>query len=91
MRQDMVAALCFGSIFGIPFIVWGVILIFDRDRTWQRSMRRARGDRPAKRTRAWDRRQILVGALLVVFGGVILLALAAFNYLAQSISPPAPF
>ena len=87
----MLAAICFGSIFGVPFIVWGFILIIDRDRTWQRNLRRARGNMAPRRTSAWDRRQIIYGALLIIFGSAALVALSLFNYLAQSISPPAPF
>ena len=32
----MIAAICFGALFGVPFIIWGLILIRDRDRTWQK-------------------------------------------------------
>lgn len=87
----MLAALCFGSFFGLPFIAWGVILIVDRDRTWQRKLQRGPGDSPPRRTRAWDRRQIIYGTLLAAFGAALLLLLSVFNYLAQAISPPAPF
>lgn len=87
----MLGAICFGSIFGLPFIVWGAILIFDRDRTWQRNLQRNFGDSRPQRTPAWDRRQILYGTLLLVFGVIILLLFSAFNYLAQAISPPSPF
>ena len=34
---------------------------------------------------------MLYGSLLILFGTVILMLLSAFNYLAQTISPPAPF
>ncbi|MCY4061335.1 MAG: hypothetical protein OXG53_03090 [Chloroflexi bacterium] len=87
----MLAALCFGSIFGLPFIAWGVILIVDRDRTWRRKLQRSRDESPPRRTRAWDQRQIIYGSLLVVFGATVLLLFSIFNYLAQAISPPAPF
>ena len=87
----MLAALCFGSIFGLPFIVWGVILVVDRDRTWQRKLQRSHDDSPPRRTRAWDRRQIIYGTLLAIFGAFVLLLFSAFNFLAQAISPPAPF
>lgn len=87
----MLAALCFGSIFGLPFIVWGFILIVDRDRTWQRKLQRSQDESPPRRTRAWDRRQILYGTLVAVFGAIALLLLSIFNYLAQAISPPVPF
>ena len=87
----MLAAICFGAVFGCPFIIWGLILIVDRDRTWQRKLRRASHDPPPRRTPAWDRRQILLGALLVAFGLATLLLLTLFNALAQTISPPAPF
>lgn len=85
----MIAALCFGALFGFPLIVWGLLLIFDRDRTWQKKLTRAVG--PLQRSRAWDIRQIIYGALLVAFGAAILIALTLFNYAAQGISPPAPF
>jgi len=71
----MVAAVCFGSIFGFPFIIWGIILIIDRDRTWQRRLRRARGNEAQRRTRAWDRRQVIYGALLVIFPMLIVFLL----------------
>ncbi len=87
----MIAALCFGAAFGFPFIVWGIILIIDRDRSWQRKLRRSQEKGPPQRTRAWDRRQIMYGILLALFGVAVLLLLSAFNYLAQGISPPAPF
>ncbi len=87
----MIAALCFGSIFGFPFIIWGVILVADRDRSWQRQLQRGHSDTLPRRTRAWDRRQIAYGALLMLFGATILILLTAFNFLAQGISPAAPF
>ncbi len=87
----MIGAICFGSIFGLPFIAWGVILIIDRDRSWQRYLRRNHGDRRPRRSPSWERRQIIYGALLVILGAAILLLLSAFNYLAGAISPPAPF
>lgn len=87
----MLAAVCFGSIFGVPFIAWGVILIVNRDRTWQRKRQRSQDQSPPRRTRAWDRRQILYGTLLAVFGAVVLLLFSVFNYLAQAVSPPAPY
>jgi len=87
----MLAALCFGSIFGLPFIAWGVILIVDRDRTWRRNLQRSRDESPPRRTRAWDRGQIIYGTLLALFGATVLLLFSIFNYLAQAISPPAPF
>ena len=71
--------------------MWGVILIVDRDRTWQRKLERSRADRPPRRTASWDRRQIIYGTVLVMFGVAVFLLFGAFNYLAQSISPPAPF
>ncbi len=86
----MLAAICFGSIFGLPFIAWGVILIVDRDRTWQRKLQRSHDESPL-RTPDWDRRQIIYGTLLAVFGATVLLLFSVFNYLAQAISPPAPF
>lgn len=87
----MIPALCFGSVFGLPFIAWGLILIIDRDRTWQRKLSRGRESPPPRRSRAWDRRQILYGSCLILFGAAILLLLSAANYWAQSIAPPAPF
>lgn len=87
----MIAALCFGGIFGCPFIIWGLILIFDRDRSWQKALQRSATDTPIQRTRNWDRRQVIYGALLIAFGVTVLMLLSLFNYLAQGISPPAPF
>lgn len=85
----MIAALCFGALFGLPLIVWGMLLIVDRDRAWQKRLTRVAS--PLQRNRAWDIRQIIYGTLLIVFGAVILIALTLFNYAAQGISPPPPF
>jgi len=86
----VLAALCFGAVFGLPFIAWGGILIFDRDRTWQKKLARP-AQRPPRRSRAWDRRQILYGLLLIGFGAALFFFLSLFNYLAQAISPAPPF
>ena len=85
----MLGAICFGSAFGLPFIIWGALLIFDRDRSWQRLQRRA--DAPPRRTKAWDRRQIVYGGLLVALGTALFVALGAINFLLQAVSPPPPF
>ena len=85
----MLAAICFGAVFGVPFIIMGAILIFDRDRSWRRVQQRATA--PQRRSPAWDRRQILYGCLLICLGSFLLVALGVFNYLAQGISPPSPF
>lgn len=90
-RRGVIAALCFGGIFGGPFIIWGLILVFDRDRSWQKALQRSAGDKPIQRTRDWDRRQVIYGVLLIAFGSTVLMLLGVFNYLAQQISPPAPF
>lgn len=87
----MLAAVCFGSIFGLPFVVWGLILIVDRDRSWQRKLQRSTGGRPPRRTASWDRRQIIYGTILLMFGLAVFLLFSAVNYWAQSFSPPAPF
>ena len=87
----MVAALCFGGLFGAPFIIWGLLLIFDRSRSWQKKLIHSSAASPPHRTRAWDIRQIIYGMLLIIFGIVLVIALSLFNYAAQSISPPAPF
>ena len=85
----MLAAICFGAVFGVPFIIMGAILIVDRDRSWRRIQQRASA--PQRRTRAWDRRQITCGCLLICLGVCLLVALSVFNYMAQGISPPSPF
>ncbi len=91
LGQSLIAAFCFGAAFALPFIVWGIILIVDRDRTWQSRLRRSKpGDSP-RRTQAWDRRQIVYGISLAAFGIAVLILLATFNFLAQRISPAAPF
>ncbi len=87
---SVIHALCFGMFFGFPFIVWGWILIFDRDRTWQKRLRRSQSRQMPKRTRAWDIRQLTYGALMIVLGITIISLLTFFNYLAQGVSPPAP-
>lgn len=87
----MLGALCFGTVFGFPFITWGLFLIFDRDRTWQKKVEKNQSKTPLQRTSTWDTRQIIYGSLLVLFGTVILIALALINFAAQSISPSAPF
>lgn len=85
----MLGALCFGTVFGFPFITWGLFLIFDRDRTWQKKIEKSK--KPLQRTSGWDTRQIIYGSLLVIFGTAVLIVLTLFNFAAQSISPPAPF
>lgn len=87
----MIPALCFGAVFGFPFIIWGLLLIFDRGRTWQKKLANSAASHPPKRTRAWDIRQIIYGALLIAFGAAVIIAFSLFNYAAQSISPPPPF
>ncbi|MCY4466403.1 MAG: hypothetical protein OXE46_12790 [Chloroflexi bacterium] len=86
----MLGAICFGAVFGLPFIIWGALLIFDRDRSWQRLQRRATAS-PPRRRKAWDRRQIVYGCLLVALGLALLISLGAINFLLQAVSPPAPF
>ena len=75
----------------MPFVIWGLLLVCDRDRAWQRAIQRSAAEKPLRRSRDWDRRQVVYGVLLIVFGVAILMLLAAFNFLAQAISPPAPF
>ena len=87
----MLGALCFGTVFGFPFITWGLFLIFDRDRTWQKKNERHKSKDPLIRKQAWDTRQIIFGSILIAFGVIILVVLILFNLAAQSISPPAPF
>ncbi len=87
----VIAALCFGALFGLPFIVWGLLLIFDRSRTWQKKLVHGKANVIPQRTRAWDIRQIIYGTFMVIFGAVIIIALSLFNYAAQRISPPPPF
>ena len=89
--QALIPALCFGGAFGLPLIIWGLILIVDRDRSWQRKLRTSRATQPPRRSRAWDRRQILYGSLLMALGLALMALLSALNYLAQGISPPPPF
>ncbi len=83
----MLGALCFGIVFGFPFITWGLFLMFDRDRTWQKKVERHRSKEALIRTQAWDTRQMIYGAILVAFGVIILFALVVFNLAAQSLSP----
>lgn len=87
----MIAAICFGAIFGFPFIAWGVILICDRERTWQRKQGLAKAGETPQRRPNWDRRQIVYGILLIAIGTTVFLLLAIFNVWAQGISPPSPF
>ncbi len=85
----MLSAICFGGIFGLPLIIWGALLIFDRDRSWQKLQ--TRPTPPSRRTKAWDRRQVVYGCLLVAVGLALLISLGTINYLLQAVSPPAPF
>ena len=85
----MLGAICFGGVFGLPFIIWGALLIFDRDRSWQKLQRRASA--PPRRTKAWGRRQIVYGCLLATLGLALLISLGTINYLLQAVSPAAPF
>ena len=84
----MISAICFGAVFGFPFILWGLFLIFDRDRTWQHILAKSKSNTPPKRTRAWDIRQQIYGTLMVIIGTLILLGLTILNFAAQQISPP---
>lgn len=83
----MLGALCFGTVFGFPFIIWGLFLIFDRDRTWQKKIEKNKSKTALIRTQTWDTLQIIYGAILVVIGVVILVALVVFNLAAQSLTP----
>ena len=85
----MLGALCFGTFFGFPFIVWGLFLIFDRDRTWRKQIEK--DPNPRERTKAWDTRQIIYGSLLVAVGTILFVVLALINFAAQSISPTLNF
>lgn len=87
----MLGALCFGTVFGFPFIVWGLFLAFDRDRTWQKKLEKAKSKTPLVRTKAWDMRQKIYGSILVIIGTALLIGLALINYAAQSISPTLNF
>ena len=62
------------------FVIWGLILVFDRDRTWQRTVQRSAAEKPLRRSRNWDRRQVVYGVLLTAFGITIIMLLAAFNF-----------
>lgn len=83
----MLGALCFGTVFGFPFITWGLFLMFDRDRTWQKKVEKHQSKDALIRTPSWDTRQMIYGAILITFGVVILVALVSFNLAAQSLSP----
>ena len=85
--SEMIGAICFGAAFGLPFIVWGLLLVLDRERSWQRRLRAGKAGASAKRTRAWDRRQIIYGISLAVFGLAVVILLAAFNLWAQGLAP----
>lgn len=87
----MLGALCFGTVFGFPFITWGLFLIYDRDRTWQKKIERNKSKNALIRTQAWDTRQIIFGTVLMTVGVIILIVLVLFNLATQSISPPANF
>ena len=60
---------------GGPFVLWGLLLIFDKDRTWKvqerRNMRRLHNQQTRKRTAEWDRRQSIYGSLLLLVGIII--------------------
>ena len=88
-EAGMFGAMCFGGVFGLPLIIMGALLIFDRDRSWQKLQRRATP--PPRRTRAWDRRQIVYGCLLVALGLALFVGLGTVNFLLQAVSPAAPF
>jgi len=83
----MLGALCFGTVFGFPFITWGLFLIFDRDRTWQKKVEKNKSKTALIRTQTWDTLQIVYGGILVTLGVVILVALVVFNLAAQSLTP----
>lgn len=83
----MLGAACFGLVFGLPFIIWGLLLIFDRERTWQKKLEKSKSNTPPIRSGGWDKRQILYGAILISFGIAVTLFLAISNYAALTISP----
>ena len=84
----MIGALCFGTVFGFPFITWGLFLIFDRNRTWQKKVEKNKTKEALIRTEIWDRLQIIYGTILIIIGIIILVALVLFNLAAQSLTPP---
>lgn len=86
----MIGAICFGLVFGFPFVTWGLFFIFDRDRTWQKQVEKSKSNTPKVRTPSWDRRQIIYGALLITFGIAVFVLFTAGNLAAQTISPPPP-
>ena len=86
----MTGAICFGAAFGLPFMALGLILIVDRERSWQRKLRNARAGEIPRRSPGWDRRQIGLGLLLILFGAAVFALLLGFNLWAQGISPAAP-
>ena len=87
----MLGALCFGLAFGAPIVVLGLVVIATRDRAWQLHVQRSKSNTPPQRTRAWDRRQILFGSILIAIGTLLTALLAVANAWLQSISPPPPF
>lgn len=80
MDNPIVQSFCTGSFFGVPLILWGILLLRDRDRTWEVQRRRneARGI-IRKRTPAWDRRQILYGSLMIFAGAMLIIGLTVFS------------
>ena len=68
--------LCLAAWIGVPFIVWGLLLIFNRDATWRaKEVRAAKKNKVIQRTEQWDQRQITLGRVLVVVGSVALIVI----------------
>jgi len=69
LGTSVVEAFGAGFVIGGPFVLWGLLLIFDRDRTWRvQNQRNIVSGTVKERTLTWDRRQIMFGAILILLG-----------------------
>lgn len=85
MGTSVIEAFGAGFVIGGPFVLWGLLLIFDRDRTWRVQNKRnvARGTLK-ERTQAWDRRQIMFGSILILLGAFLFLIMGLNGFRIQA-------
>lgn len=88
MGFSVVEAFGAGFVMGGPFVLWGLLLIFDKNRTWlvqeRRNAKRLQNQQKRIRTPEWDRRQSIYGSLLVMVGVVIFLIVGLNGFRIQA-------
>lgn len=85
MGSSVVEAFGAGFVIGTPFILWGLLLIFDKDRTWMVQERRnTKRGIVRKRTNQWEHRQSTYGSILVIVGIIALLIVGLNGFRIQA-------